>query len=37
MPVTYEWAFLEEDIVGDEDKMNMSSNSLMQNTSTPIN
>ncbi len=37
MPVTYEWAFLEEEVMGEEEKMNMSSNSLMQNNSTPIN
>ena len=36
MDVTYEWAFLEEEIVGEEDKMNISSNSMFPG-SVPIN
>lgn len=36
MPVTYEWAFLEEEIIGEEEKMNISSNSLFPG-SVPIN
>ena len=36
MDVTYEWAFLEEEIVGEEEKMNISSNSMFPG-SVPIN
>jgi hydrocephalus-inducing protein len=37
MAVTYEWAFLEEEIVGEEDKMNLSSTSQFIPGSIPIN
>jgi hydrocephalus-inducing protein len=36
MNVTYEWAFLEEEIIGEEEKMNISSNSMFPG-SVPIN
>ena len=37
MPVTYEWAFLEEEISGEEEKMNVSSISNFLPGSIPIN
>lgn len=37
MPVTYEWAFLEEEVLGEDDKMNISSVSNFLPGSVPIN